>query len=170
MYQEILPYMEISIGNTCLLMMRDCAVSGDFKQISGDGWRGGCSLPIHCACCYLQVCTNTKKSPGTKNTQLLAFSFLVNLTFSASLRSYERMWRQRPSNPDHPARSNILCSCFKISIVQYLEVKYPLFLHQNIQNLPRRWWKQAASRTRTFLQQRSSTRWDCYCISQSCGK
>ena len=109
-------------------------------------------LQVPTTCCYL--------SPGTKNTQLLAFSFLVNLTFSASLRSCERMWRQRPSNPDHPARSNILCSCFKISIVQYLEVKYPLFLHQNIQNLPRRWWKQAASRTRTFLQQRSSTRWD----------
>ena len=84
------------------------------KQISGDGWRGGCSLPIHCACCYLQVCTNTKKSPGTKNTQLLAFSFLVNLTFSASLRSCERMWRQPPSNPEPLLRSNVFCSCFKI--------------------------------------------------------
>ena len=47
-------------------------------------------------------------------TQLLAFSLLVNLTFSASLRSYERMWRQPPSNPEPLLRSNVFCSCFKI--------------------------------------------------------
>ena len=31
--QEILPYMAISIGNTSLLIMRYCAISGDFKKI-----------------------------------------------------------------------------------------------------------------------------------------
>ena len=63
-------------------------------------------LQVPTTCCYL--------SPGTKNTQLLAFSFLVNLTFSASLRSCERMWRQPPSNPEPLLRSNVFCSCFKI--------------------------------------------------------